>query len=171
MEALYNDTGTGETAFCTLAALVPANIKEDEYEDVAYVVVKALTKLIELCPKLTKNHKRTMLERMSLGVGVTGLAEYLYQNGLDYDGSDESLEFVHDYMEKHYYSLLKASIRLAEETGKHVDKITDWLPIDTKRSKWSNKQDWEALRGKPRAHSVLTAIMPTESSSLNIAGA
>lgn len=38
---------------------------------------------------MTKNHERTMLERMSLGVGITGLAEYLYKNGVDYDGSEK----------------------------------------------------------------------------------
>ena len=30
-----------------------------------------------------------MLARMSLGVGITGLAEYLYKEGYDYDGSDD----------------------------------------------------------------------------------
>lgn len=172
IEDLYNDDvylggGVGgETAFCSLAALVPVNITDEDYEDVCYNTVLAVSTLIEKCPKMTANHKRTMLERMSLGIGITGLAECLYKNGLDYDGSDESLEFVHDLAERHYYMLLKASIKMAEVFDKKVGGISDWLPIDTKVSKWSNKQDWESLRGKPRLNSVLVAMMPCESSSL-----
>ena len=162
----YGDKG-GLTAFCSLAALVPVNITEDEYDSVAYNTVLAVSTLIKKCPKMTKNHERTMIANMSLGIGVTGLAEMMYANGLDYDGSEESLEFVHDYFEKHYFSLLKASIRLAKETGENVNTLVDdWLPCDTKRSKYSNKQDWESLRGLPRHNTVLCALMPTESSSL-----
>ena len=73
MEDLYNDVSKkGETAFCALGAIVPANIDSDEgYERVAYTLVKTINKLIERCPKMTINHERTMLERMSIGVGIT----------------------------------------------------------------------------------------------------
>lgn len=171
MESLYNDTNgvnTSETAFCSLGAIVPVNIKSDkEYERVAYTLVKSINKLIEKCPKMTKNHERTMLERRSLGVGITGLAEYLYTQGYDYDGSGESLEFVHDLAEKHAFYCYKASIKLSEETGISVQGIKkDWLPVDTKVSKYANKQDWESVRGKPRMNSVINAHMPTESSAV-----
>ena len=168
MEDLYSDTGVGETAFCSLGALVPANINSDvEYERVAGTLVKTINALIIKCPKMTKNHERTMLERMSLGIGITGLAEYLYKNGMDYDGSDDSLEFVSDLAEKHLFNLYKASIKYSEETGvvaKGVD--FNWLPIDTKVSKYKPKQDWESIRGKKRANAVVCAHMPTESSAL-----
>lgn len=157
-----------ETAFCSLSAQVPSNISSDEeYERVVYTTVKTVNQIILKCPKMTKNHERTMLEKMSLGIGITGLAEYLYQNGMDYDGSDESLEYVADLAEKHMFYLYKASIRVAEETGivaKGVD--FNWLPIDTKINKYPPKQDWESIRGKPRANAVLVAHMPTESSAL-----
>ena len=170
MEDLYNDTNLrdGETAFCSLGAIVPVNIKSDkEYERVAYTLVKSINKLIDKCPKMTKNHERTMLERRSLGVGITGLAEYLYTQGYDYDGSGESLEFVHDLAEKHAFYCYKASIKLSEETGISVQGIKkDWLPVDTKVSKYANKQDWESVRGKPRMNSVVNAHMPTESSAV-----
>lgn len=171
MEDLYNDTtdtSTSETAFCSLGALVPVNIKDDkEYERVAYTLVKSINKLIEKCPKMTKNHARTMLERRSLGVGITGLAEYLYTQGYDYNGSDDSLEFVHDLAEKHAFYCYKASIKLSEETGISVEGVKkDWLPVDTKVGKYSSKQDWESIRGLPRMNSVLIAHMPTESSAV-----
>ena len=168
MEDLYNDAGIGETAFCSLGALVPVNIKSDkEYERVAYTLVKSVNKLIEKCPKMTKNHERTMLERRSLGIGITGLAEYLYQNNYDYTGGEDSLEFVHDLAEKHMFYCYKASIRLSKETGIEVNGVDNtWLPVDTKISKYSSKQDWESIRGLPRMNSVLIAHMPTESSAV-----
>ena len=171
MEDLYLDNtmrGSGETAFCSLGAIVPVNIVDDtEYKRVAYTLVKTINKLIAKCPKMTKNHERTMLERMSLGVGITGLAEYLYKQGYDYDGSDKSLEFVSDLAEKHCFYLYKASQKLSEETGVEVEGVDlDWLPVDTKVGKFEPKMDWESVRGKPRVNSVLIAHMPTESSAL-----
>ena len=168
MEDLYSDVGEGETAFCSLGAIVPVNIKDDiEYQRVAYTLVKTINKLIVKCPKMTKNHERTMLARMSLGVGITGLAEYLYKQGYDYGGSEESLEFVSDLAEKHCFYLYKASQKLSEETGVEVKGVDlDWLPVDTKIGKFNPKMDWESIRGKPRVNSVLIAHMPTESSAV-----
>ena len=171
MEDLYLDNtmrGSGETAFCSLGAIVPVNIVDDtEYKRVAYTLVKTINKLIVKCPKMTKNHERTMLERMSLGVGITGLAEYLYKQGYDYDGRDKSLEFVSDLAEKHCFYLYKASQKLSEETGVEVEGVDlNWLPVDTKVGKFEPKMDWESIRGKPRVNSVLIAHMPTESSAL-----
>ena len=168
MEDLYNENGSGETAFCSLGAIVPVNIESDEeYERVAYTLVKSINKLIDKCPKMTENHERTMLERKSLGVGITGLAEYLYKNNLDYVDSNENIEFVADLAEKHCYYLYKASQKLAKEFGESVGGVDfNWLPIDTKINKFAPKMDWESLRGKPRLNSVLVAHMPTESSAL-----
>ena len=168
MEDLYLDNGSGETAFCSLGALVPVNIKDDtEYQRVTYTLVKTINKLIVKCPKMTKNHERTMLERMSLGVGIAGLAEYLYKQGYDYDGSESSLEFVSDLAEKHCFYLYKASQKLSEETGIEVKGVDlNWLPVDTKLGKFTPKMDWESIRGKPRVNSVLIAHMPTESSAV-----
>ena len=168
MDDLYLDNGSGETAFCSLGAIVPVNIKDDmEYRRVAYTLVKTINKLIVKCPKMTKNHERTMLERMSLGVGITGLAEYLYKQGYDYDGSESSLEFVSDLAEKHCFYLYKASQKLSEETGIEVKGVNlNWLPVDTKLGKFKPKMDWESIRGKPRVNSVLIAHMPTESSAV-----
>ena len=171
MEDLYLDNtmrGSGETAFCSLGAIVPVNIVNDaEYKRVAYTLVKTINKLIAKCPKMTKNHERTMLERMSLGVGITGLAEYLYKQGYDYAGSDKSLEFVSDLAEKHCFYLYKASQKLSEETGVEVEGVDlNWLPVDTKVGKFEPKMNWESIRDKPRVNSVLIAHMPTESSAL-----
>lgn len=171
MNSLYADDGYGETAFCSLSAIVPANISSsDEYAEVAEVLLKAVTEMIKKAPKMTPNMERTMLERMSVGIGISGLAEYLYNHGSDFDGSVESFKIVKELAELHYYSLLKASIKMVEEGELEPVKGVnfDWLPIDTKRSKLAPTLDWESLRGKARGHSVLSAMMPCESSSVNI---
>jgi len=154
MKELYSINGDGETAFCSLSALVPSNISSDEeYERVAYTTVKTINNLIMKCPKMTENHERTMLERMSLGVGITGLAEYLYKNNMDYDGSDSSLEFVADLAEKHMFYLYSASCKLSAEKGVEEKGINnEWLTIDNKVNKYKHKMNWELLRGKKRVN-------------------
>lgn len=171
MDSLYSDKGYGETAFCSLSAIVPSNIEgAEEYKRVAEVLLKAVTQMIKKSPKMTPNMERTMLERMSVGIGISGLAEYLYKHGTDFDGSLKSFQIVKELAELHYYSLLKASIKMVESGELELVRGVDfnWLPIDTKRSKLPPSLDWEVLRGKPRGHSVLAAMMPCESSSVNI---
>jgi len=161
------DYSKGETAFCTLAALNVANIPIEEYFQVAERALRTVDKMIEMAPCLTQGLKNSLLARRSVGIGITGLASLIYKNGLDYDGSKESLDFVEEAAELHYYALLRASQQMSMETGIKVQGIKkDWLPIDTKKGNKDPVFDWEALRGKPRMHSVLVANMPTESSAV-----
>jgi len=168
MADLYStEESEGETAFCSIAALNVANISYEEYPAVAERALRTVDKMIEKAPMLTRSMKASLLKRKSIGIGITGLASYIYNRGLDYDGSDKSLELVEELCELHYYCLLSASQKMSRETGESVGGInTYWLPTDTKFGKKDPILDWEALRNKPRAHSVLVAHMPTESSSL-----
>lgn len=167
MEDLYSNYSIGETAFCSLSAINVAKVTKARYERLAYLALKAVDIMIDRAPMMTRAMKNDIMRRRSVGIGIIGLANAMYRNGLDYDGSDESLEFVQSLAEHHYYYLLKASQRLAEEDGVSVDGIDlNWLPIDTAINKPVTDLDWEALRGKPRKHSVLVAHMPSESSAL-----
>lgn len=168
MQDLYAKESTGETAFCTLSALNVAKIDFDEYEHCASVALKAVDKMIDKAPMMATSMKSSIMKRRSAGIGITGLASALYKNGLDYDGSEESFNFVSKLAEHHYFYLLKASQQLSKESGYAVDGIKkDWLPIDTSYNKgYTTELDWESLRGKDRKHSVLVAHMPTESSAL-----
>lgn len=168
MQDLYAEESEGETAFCTLSAINVGKVSFEEYEHVAEVALRAVDKMIDKAPMMTASMKNSIMRRRSAGIGITGLAGALYREGLDYDGSEESFSFVSKIAETHYYYLLKASQKLAEESGYGVDGIKkDWLPIDTRVNKGYNLSlDWEALRGKPRKHSVLAAHMPTESSAV-----
>lgn len=162
----------GETAFCALSAGNVSKIKEEDRPRWAYTALKGVDNMIDKAPALTPAMKESMMRRRSVGIGITGLADWLYQQGLDYDGSEQSLQACQDLAEAHYYNLLKASIKMAEEDGIAADGIDfNWLPIDTRVGKLPTKLDWESLRGKPRKHSVLVAHMPCESSSLFSSGA
>ena len=172
MSELYSDDfeiggNMGETAFCTLAAVNAGKVSFEEYPHVAEVALRAVDVMIDKAPMMTGNMKNSIQQRRSAGIGIMGLAAALYNNGMDYDDSEESKQFVSELAELHYHGLLKASQLLAEESGFSVKGIKeDWLPIDTRVNKTELKLDWESLRGKPRKNSVLVAHMPTESSSL-----
>lgn len=169
IEELLDPNAEGEVAFCTIAAGNVEKISEEEYMDEMETLVYTLNIALDKASvhAVTPALKASLLRRRSLGVGMTGLAGKLYSEGLDYDGSEESLQAVFDLAELHYFSLLAASQKYAAETGTVVTEGIDinWLPKDTMRSKRTTRLDWESLRGKPRANSVLAALMPTESSS------
>lgn len=162
MPDLYSAESNGEMAFCTLAAINVMKVSADEYEDIARIAVETLNRLIDKVVMFTPSLQANLRRRRSLGIGITGLAGYLYQNGLKYADSDA----IEALAERHYYYLLKASQDLVGEYPAVEGIKPDWLPIDTKRTSKAPELDWESLRGKPRVNSVLVAHMPTESSAV-----
>lgn len=168
MYDLYSSSSNGETAFCSLSAINVMNVEDSEYEEIAQLALEAVDILIDKAPMMTESMKASIMKRRSIGIGITGLAGKLYQNDLDYDGSEESLDFVQSIAERHYFYLLKASQNLSKESGFSVDGVDlNWLPIDTAVSKKRILDlDWESLRGAPRKNSVIVAHMPTESSAV-----
>lgn len=167
MQDLFTAKSDGETAFCSLSAVNVAKVLQQEKERVSYLALKAVDKMIDKAPMLTESMKESIMRRRSVGIGITGLASLLYSKGLDYVDTPETLDFVQKIAEEHYFYLLKASQKMAQDDNYCVDGVNlNWLPIDTAMNKSIAGLDWEALRGKPRKHSVLVANMPTESSSL-----
>lgn len=167
-----NGDSKGEVAFCSLAAINYGKALLSEIPELTDIALRIVDSMIERAPGMTEPMKRQMLKRRSVGIGITGLANYLYANGLDYDGSPESFEAVNTLAEAHMFHLYKNSIKMLEETGLDPVDVTDWLPIDTRVNamKYTTKMPWESIRGLPRQHSVLVAHMPTESSAVNIKG-
>lgn len=168
MADLMSDVSAGETAFCTIAAINVAKVgfRPTRYAKVARIALETVDVLIDKAPMMTPSMRHTIRKRRSIGIGITGLAGLLYAQGYDYDGSDRSMEFISQISELHYYSLLEASQQMAE-CLEPVDGINlNWLPVDTMISSYTPKLDWERLRGIPRRHSVLAAMMPTESSAV-----
>lgn len=165
MPDLYSASSEGEMAFCTLSAINVGSKHWDSVDkDRLYeVVVITLNRLIDRAPMFAASLKKNLSDRRSLGVGITGLAEWLYNNGLEY-ADHEHIELL---AETHYFHMLKASqemINYGYNAVKGIDEY--WLPIDSKSTSKAPTHDWESLRGKPRANSVLVAHMPCESSAV-----
>ena len=170
----------GEIALCVLSAINLGLInKLTDLEEICEMIVRGLDYVIENQEYLVKAAEK-MLQRRSIGVGVTNFAYWLVKNGLSYD-SPESLEKVDELFEYIQYYLIKASVKLAQEQGKcgYFDKTKyskGILPIDTYNKnvdelvKREYSLDWESLRKDVveygMRNSTLTAMMPCESSSL-----
>ncbi|WP_425263216.1 class 1a ribonucleoside-diphosphate reductase subunit alpha [Vibrio owensii] len=170
----------GEVALCTLSAFNLGAIESlDDFEELAELVVRALDALLDYQDyPLPAAYKSTM-NRRSLGVGIINYAYYLAKNGVRYsDGSANAL--THRTFEAMQYYLLKASVKLAKESGacpafNETSYSKGILPIDSYKSDVDQicdeqlHYDWEELRAEILKHglrnSTLTALMPSETSS------
>ena len=170
----------GEISLCVLSSINMGNIKDlSELEQICEVIVRTLDFVIEEQDYPVKAAEK-MLGRRSIGVGVTNYAYWLAKQGLNYD-SPESLEVTDKWFEHFQYYLIKASVTLAKELGacSLFDKTTyseGILPIDRYNKNMDDvvsrelTLDWETLRSDVKEfgmrNSVLSAIAPTESSSV-----
>lgn len=170
---------TGEIALCTLAAFNLGTINISEMERIAEYVLRVLDFVIDN-QDYPVNAAKKMIKRRSVGVGVTNFAYWMAKNGLKYS-DDSSLNAVDSLFESIQYYLLKASVKLSKERGKceWFDQTTysqGVLPIDRYNKNVDQlvqrqyTYDWEELRQEIKQYglrnSTLTAIMPSESSSL-----
>lgn len=174
-----NKPEVGEIALCTLLAWNLGNITYDEFPEIADLSVRAIDALFDYQDYAVKAAEKAKYRR-SIGVGVNNYAYWLAKQGLKFSGN-EGNNATHELFEKIQYHLLDASAELAGERGaceyfgdtRYADGL---LPID-----WYKKTvdelhtaeltcDWEALREKIKDYglrnSTLTAIMPSETSSL-----
>jgi ribonucleoside-diphosphate reductase alpha chain len=174
------DDTPDEIALCVLAAHNLGTIKNNEelYKCSEYIV-RILDFVVEFQDYPVAAALK-MKKRRSLGVGVTNFAYWLAKNDLKYS-DNSSLEKVDELFEHIQYSLLKASNKLAKEKG-----ACEWfnrttysegvMPIDRYNKnvdelvKREYSCDWGTLRKEIVTHglrnSVLTAIMPAESSAV-----
>jgi len=183
MMDLYSteDHGRGEVGLCSLAGAIVSNIESDEeYAEVCYYGLLMIDKCIHQAEYALPHIGFTAKQRLSAGVGITGLAHHMAKKGLKYDTQEGKNEF-HRLAETHAYHLINASLKLGQELGNapwmHKTKWPEgWLPIDTYAKQVDGvvkpvyERDWEALRAAIIANggirnSVTTAHMPTESSS------
>lgn len=171
-------TNEGEIALCVLSAFNLGVCELSEYENLAKVVVRALDNLIDYQDYPIKQAEKMKLRR-SLGVGVTSYAYWLAKQGLKYTDK-ESLVKTHELFDVISYSLINASVELAEEKGHcALYNETKWskliLPIDNYKKDLdavvnpSYISDWEGLRQRLEdsgiRNSTLMALMPSETSS------
>ena len=179
---LYSEDGeAGEVATCNLAGIVVSNIDtEEQYAEVAYYALLMIDKCIHLAHYELPQVGFTSRNRLNAGVGILGLAHLMAMRGQRYTDSNGK-RFIHEVAERHYYHLLRASLRLGRELGNapwmHKTRWPEgWLPLDTynrnvdKLAAFEHRYDWEALRAEIVANggirnSVLVAHMPTETSA------
>ncbi|WP_374248429.1 ribonucleoside-diphosphate reductase subunit alpha [Thermomonas sp.] len=179
---LYSDDGeAGEVATCNLAGICVDNIEsEAQYAEVAYYALLMIDKCIHLAHYELPQVGVTSRNRLNAGVGILGLAHLMAKHGQRYTDV-EGKQFIHAVAERHYYHLLRASLRLGQELGNapwmHKTRWPQgWLPSDTSNrnveqiAPFQTRYDWEALRSEIIANggirnSVLVAHMPTETSA------
>lgn len=183
MMDLYSgeDHGRGEIAMCNLAAIPIDNVNtEEEYFEACYFALKMIDYTI-LNGKYPFPHLEfTAKQRMNAGVGIMGLATHLARKGLRWDTVEGKKE-IHRVFERHMYWLIQASIKISKERGLapwiHKTKWPEgWTPLKTYNravdtiADFDYQYDWDAVSQQlidngGLAHSVLSAMMPGESSS------
>jgi ribonucleoside-diphosphate reductase alpha chain len=175
----HPDDISGMIALCILSAVNVGSLKSNkEMEEYCDLIVRFLDELIDIQSYPVKAAEIPTKKNRTLGVGITGLAQYLARNGVNYEDS-ESAYLVHRLTESLQYYLLKTSVQLAKEKGqcegfKETKYAEGILPIDTYKKEVDDicseplQHDWETLRQEivtyGLRHTTLTAQMPCESS-------
>lgn len=178
LDNIYDEKG--EIALCILAAVNVTATTKEEMGDVCEMCVRALDALIDYQTYPVPAARISTVNRRSLGVGIINYAHFLAKNGTYYSNTTKANEITHELMELFQYSLIKASVKLAQEYGpcgwfnetKYAKGI---LPIDTYKKDLDDicpndlKCDWESLRQDVLKYgmrnSTLSALMPSETSS------
>lgn len=176
-DLLYGDENgdsEGEITFCTLSGINYSklvNAPDKKVYELIKIGLKTIRQMMLKTPVLHETMNKKMLGRSNAGLGMSGLADWLYQQGLDYTESKETLDKVALLAEKHAYFSYLASTELVKEgyaPEVQMKYKKNWLPIDDAKLITGYKPmcDWEALRGKPRAFTVHNCVQPFESSSV-----
>ena len=167
----------GEIGLCILAAVNVTAVTKEEMGDVCEMCVRALDALIDYQTYPVRAAEISTRNRRSLGIGIINYAHFLAKNGTYFSNTTKANEITHELMELFQYSLIKASVKLAQEFGpcgwfnetKYAKGI---LPIDTYKKDLDDicpndlKCDWESLRQDVLKYgmrnSTLSALMPSE---------
>lgn len=172
------DDPDGLIGICVLSAVNLLTTKEDEFEDVCYIICRILHEVIDQQVYRFPAAERFCKNYRSIGVGVSNYAAYLASKKIKMN-EEAAIQETSDIFERLSYYLISASCKIAEETNSKMPyyEKTKWsqgiLPIDTAvpLSFLSEpKLDWESLRARIKLfglmNSTLTAVMPVESTSL-----
>lgn len=168
----------GLIALCNLGGINwGAFDKKEDFEEVAYVGVRALDNLLSLQNYPFNAARKHNAMYRPIGIGITGLAYWLAKNDLKYDNCYELLDEWADYWS---YCITKASVELAKERGacdalentkwsKGLFKV-DYVPEAVNEIvQHKVRQHWEDLRPDLIKYGIrnatLMAAMPAETSA------
>lgn len=178
------NSGDGEISLCNLGGINLGVIKGSDtfhlLEKPIEMLVRSLNKVISI-QDYPVIHAKHQLKRRNIGIGVTNFAYWMAKNGLSYL-DDSSLVMIDELFEHIQFYLIKASNKIAKESGacEWFDKTNyskGIFPHELNPNKNIDKLfqreltcDWESLRVDVLEYgmmnSVLSALMPVESSSL-----
>lgn len=168
----------GEISLCNLGGAVWGRITD--WDKSMYLLTKFIDSIIDLqdipFPAVASLSK----QRRNMAIGIINLAGFLAENGLSYEGQ-EARDLVNNTAEQMLYSIMKASVRLAQERGKCelfdrtkmsdgitpfdlINKNSDSLVTETHQLNWERMS--HLIKKHGTRHSTFTACMPGESSSV-----
>jgi ribonucleoside-diphosphate reductase alpha chain len=184
----------GKDISCNLGSLNIAAVMDGQnFEKTIETAIRALTAVadmsyIESVMSIAEGNKKSR----AIGLGQMNLHGYLGREQIHY-GSEEGIDFTNIYFYTVLYHVLKASNKLAKETGSPFDGFEkskyatgefftkyieqEWKPATKKVAKLftdskieiPTQQDWEALAKSVKKHGIynqnLQAVPPTGSIS------
>jgi ribonucleoside-diphosphate reductase alpha chain len=178
-----DEEGDGEIALCNLGGI---NLGVLDGPDTFWKLEKPIKHLVYALNKVIDIqdypviHAKKQLYRRNLGIGVTNFAYWMAKNHKLYT-DDTALPLVDELFEHIQFYLIKASMELAKTDGEavwfHKTKYAQGIfPQDLAKQSVLDlvdrkpTLDWEWLREEVKKYgmknSVLSALMPVESSSL-----
>ena len=156
---LYADKD--EVGQCALGS-IPLKTCTDIREG-ARVLSYYINRVIDLNVYSTERAKKGGLGQRTIGIGIAGLAEYLYSRGLDFESEGAKEEFKY-IMREIYLGAVKGSQEYYEKHGKTFRDYDNSLYAKGifNPQKWGIHEN-EIDMSKPVANSLFTALMPTAS--------
>jgi len=158
---LYADKDeVGQCALGSIPLMTCENIRE-----ASRVLSYHINRVIDINVYSTERAKKGGLGQRTIGIGVAGLAEYLYSRGMNFE-CEEGKEAFRGIMREIYLGAVQGS---QEYYAKHKKTFRDYNKSLYAKGIF-NPQKWgvhehEIDMSKPVANSLFTALMPTASSS------
>ena len=158
---LYADKDeVGQCALGSIPLMTCTNIRL-----AAKTLSYAINKVIDTNVYSTERGKKGGLGQRTIGIGVAGLAEYLYSRGLNFE-SNEGKDAFREVMREIYLGAVEGSQDYYEIHKKTFRNYNDSLYAKGifNPQKWGIHES-EIDMSRPVANSLFTALMPTASSS------
>jgi ribonucleoside-diphosphate reductase alpha subunit len=164
IEVLLNAT-PDETGQCALGSIPLPYCKD--IKKAAEVLCYNINRVIDRNKYPTERALKGGLNQRSVGIGVAGLAEYLYDRGLHFEHPDAPQE-MKEVMKQIYEGAIKGSQRYYEDYGiqfKDYEK-SDYATWNVHPCKYGiDIKDLDIDTTKPVCNTLFVALMPTASSS------
>jgi ribonucleoside-diphosphate reductase alpha subunit len=164
IEVLLNAT-PDETGQCALGSIPLPYCKD--IKKAAEVLCYNINRVIDRNKYPTERALKGGLNQRSVGIGVAGLAEYLYDRGLHFEHPDAPQE-MKEVMKQIYEGAIKGSQRYYEDYGiqfKDYEK-SDYATWNLHPCKYGiDIKDLDIDTTKPVCNTLFVALMPTASSS------